>query len=57
MKAQSVLYYYMSLINWEWERTSIQFNFLGVESPFTTYFGKSPHMDSSPLNEKNTNPN
>ena len=30
------------------ERTSMQFSFLKLSHPFTTYFGKSPHMDPPP---------
>ena len=48
MKAQSVLYNYTILQNCENERTSIQFDFLKLNSPFTTYFGKSSDMNSPP---------
>ena len=49
MKAKSLLYNYTILLNWENERASGQFNFLKSNLRFPTYFGKSPHIDSSHL--------
>ena len=48
MKVQSVFYNYTILLNWEKERTNVQVSFLKLNTPFKTYFGKSPHMDSLP---------
>ena len=47
MKVQPILRSYTILLNWEKEGTSILFNFSKLNPPpFTTYFGKSPYMDS-----------
>ena len=51
MKAQSVLRKYITFLNWEKERTSIQLKFLKLNPLFTTYFGKSPHMENSNLHK------
>ena len=54
MKAQSVLYNFIIMQNWEKERTSIQLNFLKLNPSVKTYFGKSSHMDSPSLKMKKT---
>ena len=54
MKAQSVLYNFIIMQNWEKERTSIQLNFLKLNPSVTTCFGKSSHMDSPSLKMKKT---
>ena len=52
MISQSV---YTILLKWENKKTSIQFNFLKLNPPpFTTYFGKSPHMTLAPFEMKKT---
>ena len=43
-------------LNWENERTSIKFDFLKLNPSFTTFFGKSPHMDCTPLKMKKPQP-
>ena len=48
---------YTILLNWENERASIQFNVLKLNPPSTSYFGKSPNMDSpTPSKTKKKNP-
>ena len=53
---QSVLSNYTIWLNWENERTSVQFNILNLNAP-PPNFGKSPHMTSAPIKmKKNSNP-
>ena len=55
MKAQSILYNYMILINWEKERASMQFNFLKLNPPSQPILASPPYQLLS-LNEKNSIP-